>query len=284
MRITCESPYDFRLSWRMHEEFSGGSASPEGSLAAWWEDEPVSIRLRQAGRDPAVIEVSAEPTPRRGADFRRFIRAVLNADLRLEPFYRRLRRERSLRPLASSLHGLKPLRPPDIFQMMLTAVSEQQISVRAAQSIRDRLLRAFGTPAGDLIAFPRPRDIAPLDVEKLRACGLSRRKSEYLIELAGKMAAGEMDTGAWEGMPDQELIAMLRGQRGIGEWTAEYILMRGLGRMDVLPASDLGLRRAVGHYLAGGRDLSAREVRGILAPWAPWRGLTAFYLQAQYRA
>jgi DNA-3-methyladenine glycosylase II len=283
MRIVCEGPYDFRLSWRILSAFSGQSASRDGSLAMWWEDRPTAIFLRQTSQDPAVIELISDPIPKETRRFQKHLRTVLNADLALEPFYRRLRRDRTLRPIVNSLIGLKPFRPPDIFQMLVIAISEQQISMTAAYNIRERLLNSFGTTAGKLTAFPRPRDIAALEVDELRACGLSRRKAEYLIDLAQKVSAGEIDIDSWDDMPDDELIELLRSYRGIGEWTAEYMLVRGLGRTDAVPASDLGVRRVVGHYLADGKDLSPREVREILKPWAPWRGLTAFYLLSHYR-
>jgi DNA-3-methyladenine glycosylase II len=167
--------------------------------------------------------------------------------------------------------------------MLVIAVTEQQISMTAAHSIRERLLSSFGTAAGKLTAFPRPQDIASLQVDDLRGIGLSQRKAEYLLELARKVSTGEIDFDSWEDMPDDELVKLLRGHRGVGEWTAEYILVRGLGRTDVVPASDLGVRRVVGHYLAGGKDLSPQDVRELLEPWAPWRGLTAFYLLAHHR-
>ncbi len=154
-------------------------------MAIWWEDRPTSIFLKQTGRDPAVIELIADLVPRQTRHFHQLMRTVLNADLSLGPFYRQLRQDRTLRPIVNSLIGLKPLRPPDIFQMLLIAVSEQQISMQAARGIRERLLSSFGTPAGKLMAFPRPQDIASLKVEELRACGLSQRKSESLIESGG---------------------------------------------------------------------------------------------------
>jgi len=283
MRIICKSPYDFRLSWRMFSALSGQNASRDGSLAMWWEDRPTAIFLRQTSQDPAVIELIADPIPRQTRQFQQHLRAILNADLELEPFYRRLRRDKALRPVVNSLIGLKPFRPPDIFQMLVIAITEQQISMDAAHSIRERLLATFGTPAGKLTAFPRPQEIASLQAAELRACGLSQRKAEYLIELAGRVSSGEIDMASWENTPDDELIKLLSGYRGVGEWTAEYILVRGLGRIDVVPATDLGVRRVVGHYLAGEKELSAQEVRQLLEPWAPFRGLTAFYLLAHYR-
>ncbi len=267
----------------MLSDFSGQSASRDGSLAMWWEDNPTAIFLKQTSREPPVVELIADPMPREARRFQQHLRTVLNADLALEPFYRRLRRDKTLRPIVNSLIGLKPFRPPDIFQMLVIAITEQQISMTAAYNIRQRLLASFGTAAGRLTAFPRPRDIAALRVDELRGIGMSQRKAEYLIELAGDIEAGRVEMASWEEMPDGELLKLLRGYRGVGEWTAEYILVRGLGRMDVIPASDLGVRRVVGHYLADGKESSPEEVRKLLERWAPWRGLTAFYLLAHHR-
>ena len=102
MRIICESPYDFRLSWRMFSEFSGQSASREGSIALWWEDKPTSSFLKQTGQDPAVIELITDVMPRQTRQFQQLLRTVLNADLQLEPFYRKLRKDKTLRPVVNS--------------------------------------------------------------------------------------------------------------------------------------------------------------------------------------
>ena len=267
----------------MFSAFSGKSASPDGSLAMWWGGRPTAIYLKQTSLDPPVIEIIADPIPKEARRFQKHLRMVLNADLALEPFYKRLRRDRTLRPIVNSLVGMKPLCPTEKYQMLVIAITEQQISMTAAHRIRERLLASYGTAAGRLTAFPRPQDIAPLEPGKLRECGLSQRKAEYLIDLSRRIATGEIDLDSWDNMADEELMELLRRYRGIGEWTAEYILVRGLGRTDVVPAADLGVRRVVGHYLADGTDLTPQEVRDILAPWTPWRGLTAFYLLAHYR-
>jgi DNA-3-methyladenine glycosylase II len=283
MRIICAPPYDFWLSWSTFSAFSGRSVSERGAMALWWEGKPVSILLRQTGEDPPTVEIIAEPFPGDARRFQQLMRTMLNADLELEPFYRKARRDKTLRPVVNQLLGLKPVRPPDIFQMMVIALTEQQISMNAARRVRDNLVENYGYNMGRLIAFPRSSDIASLQVDDLRGCGLSSRKAEYLLELARKMESGEMGEQRWEGMTDEELIRLLRAHRGMGEWTAEYIMVRGLGRMDVVPASDLGVRRVVGKYLAGGEDLSAGEVRSLLEPWSPWRGLVCFYLLTHHR-
>ncbi len=283
MRIICAGPYDFALSWRLGAAYGGNSASERGSLAMWWDGKPTSVLLRQTSLDPPIIELIVEPMPRDARRFGEHMRGMLNAELALEPFYRKARRDKALHPLINAMIGLKPVRPPDIFQMLVIAVTEQQISLSAASSIRGRLVSAYGTRAGRLTAFPRPQDIANVPAEELASLGLSRRKAEYIVEFARALTRGDIDPAAWSGMPDEELAGQLRELRGIGEWTAEYLLLRGLGRMDAVPASDLGIRRVLGMYMGGGGVVSEEEARRMLKPWSPWRGLLAFYLLSCYR-
>lgn len=272
-----------RLSWGISSAFAGRSAGKTGEMAMWWEGRPTAVLMRQTALDPPGVEVRAEPAPARRNSFKRRMRDILNADLDLRPFYERARGDDRLTTVVEDLQGLKPLRPPDLFQMLVIALTEQQISMAAAARIRERILTSFGSRAGTLLVFPRPEDLARRSPRELRACGLSGRKAEYLVELSRKIVRGELDPATWEGMSDEDLARHLMDQRGVGEWTAEYVLVRGLGRLDVVPASDLGVRKAVGKYLGGGSSPSAREVREILRPWSPWRGLLAFYLLAHQR-
>jgi DNA-3-methyladenine glycosylase II len=230
-----------------------------------------------------VVEIKARPKPAAPQRFEGEMGKILNAKVALEPFYRRARQDKTLGPIVKRLRGLKPFRPPDLFQMMVIAITEQQISLAAARSIRDKVVKRYGTSIEGMPVFPRPQEIVPLSLDDLRACGLSTRKAEYIRGLAQMMESGEMDVESWSQLSDDELISLISGYRGFGEWTAEYILLRGLGRMDVIPAADIGIRRLVGIYMGKGERPSAVEVRKILEPWTPWRGLVAFYLMAAYR-
>jgi DNA-3-methyladenine glycosylase II len=283
MRITCDEPYDFTLSWSVFCAFSGRHASPDGALAMWWHDRPTAVFIHQGSLHPPVLDVVTEPFPAQSERFRARLREILHADLDLKPFYATAREHPVPRGVVSDLNGLKPIRPTEIFQMMVIAVSEQQVSMAAARSIRERILRTFGASIRGLTAFPRPEDLASRDVGELRAWGLSASKAEYMLLHAKAMADGEIDATAWEDMTDEELVRSLCELPGIGRWTAEYIALRGLGKMDVVPASDLGVRKAVGAYLAGGNVPSEAEVRDMLRPFSPWRGLAAFYLLAHRR-
>lgn len=158
----------------------------------------------------------------------------------------------------------------DPFHTLARSIVGQQISVKAAQAVWNRLLEALPavTPEYALAASTR----------ELLACGLSRRKVEYLADLAGHFASGRIVPARWETMDDEEVIAELVEVRGIGRWTAEMLLIFSLLRPDVLPVDDLGLQRGVSIGYRGGRKVSAIGLRRIAKLWSPWRSVATWYL------
>ena len=115
-------------------------------------------------------------------------------------------------------------------------------------------------------------------MRSLFACGLSHRKAEYIRDLARGVAAGTIDLDALRGMSDEAVRAFICALRGFGAWSADYILVRGLGRVDCIPFDDLGVRDVAGKYLGRGKRVSARSVERLIRPFAPYRGLAIFYL------
>jgi len=158
----------------------------------------------------------------------------------------------------------------DPFATLARSIVGQQISVKAAQAVWERLLAAVGrmTPPSAAEAGPR----------RLLACGLSRRKVEYLLDLAAHFASGAIVPERWQAMGDEQVIVELTEVRGIGRWTAEMFLIFNLLRPDVLPLDDLGLRRAVGLSYRRGREVSAGGIRRIAQAWQPWRSVATWYL------
>lgn len=186
-------------------------------------------------------------------------------------------------PVAKSLHGLKPLRPASLFEMVVIAITEQQLSLTAAFHIRSRLVARFGTPYAGLWIFPAPETLAETPLEDLMNCGLSRRKAEYIKSLAQRVADGNFDLDALAQKNDADAYVDLVKQRGLGPWSAQYILARGLGRHDCLPSDDVNLRRVVGRYFSRGLNLTPSQLEQALLPFAPFRGLAAFYLSVAAR-
>jgi DNA-3-methyladenine glycosylase II len=179
-----------------------------------------------------------------------------------------------LAPLVTRLRGFRPTLVLDPFEMLVTSVTAQQVSLRSAAAVRNRLIGRFGRRARCAWAFPVTGRLASASAEELTAIGFSRRKAEYVLELA---RAG-LDHEELARLPDAEVKARLVALRGFGEWSADWYLARHLGRPRAWPAGDLGLRRAVEWYCAGGRPLTTPEVRALGARFAPFENLSAHYL------
>lgn len=158
----------------------------------------------------------------------------------------------------------------DAFQTLARAIVGQQISVKAAQSVWNRVTAAVPAIA--------PQALLAAERAKLRACGLSDRKVEYLCDLARHFAEGTIRITHWPQMSDEEVIADLVQVRGVGRWTAEMFLIFNLLRPDVLPLDDLGLQRAVSVAYRCGRAVRPGGIRRIARAWQPWRSVATWYL------
>jgi DNA-3-methyladenine glycosylase II len=280
--ITVVEPYDFRLTLRTMRSFGPAETNhdPVLKLAARIVGSPTLIEVKLGPRDG----LKASSRPKRDDNrVRSIVQWVLFAELDLKPFYRITAGYPKLAFIADRLYGLKPSRPVSLFEMAVTAITEQQLSLTSAYKIRDRIVRRFGEAIEDRWVFPEPRDLANASLEDLRACGLSYQKSEYIRGLADKIATGNFDLDSLKLMDTDQARETIMNLRGFGRWSADYILVRGLARPDCVPTDDIGIQNVVGKYLGSGQRLSSQEVAEKLEPFRPYRGLLAFYLLAAYR-
>jgi DNA-3-methyladenine glycosylase II len=179
-----------------------------------------------------------------------------------------------------ALGALPRARPPLLdapFEALVTSITAQQVSLYAATRIRSRVVERFGEPVGFALAFPTPAALAAASEDDLRHLGLSTRKAEYVRGLGALVAEGVLDLEALRALPDAEVVARISAVRGLGVWTAEWFLLRSLGRADAFPAGDLGVRKVVG-ALDGGPIVSEAAARERSARWAPVRGLVTLLL------
>ena len=158
----------------------------------------------------------------------------------------------------------------DPFQTLARAIVGQQISVKAADSVWARF--------SDFARHVTPEHVATLELHALAACGLSRRKAEYLRDLAGHFADGRVEPARWAQMDDDAVIAELTDVRGIGRWTAEMFLIFSLRRPDVWPVDDIGLQKAVALHYLGGERPTPKVLRRQGERHAPWRTVATWYL------
>ncbi|GAA5785478.1 DNA-3-methyladenine glycosylase family protein [Chitiniphilus shinanonensis] len=158
----------------------------------------------------------------------------------------------------------------DVLLTLARSIVGQQISVKAADSIWQRLVALTGPLQGEALLGA--------DLVALRACGLSQRKVEYLLDLARHQVAGRLDSARLAAMDDEAVIAELTDIRGIGRWTAEMFLIFHLMRPDVLPLDDIGLLKAIALHYHDGERLSRREIVALGERWAPFRSVATWYL------
>ncbi|MDT4896690.1 MAG: DNA-3-methyladenine glycosylase [Acidobacteriota bacterium] len=178
---------------------------------------------------------------------------------------------------------------PDLFEALVISILLQQISTAVAMTLKRRFVEKFGESlmiAGETFhAFPRAAALATMNVDDLRALGLSGAKAISIIELARRMSGGELDEDELERLNNESLMARLTQLRGIGRWTAEWALMLHFGRTDVFPAGDLALRGFVVKYYNDGRLMTEREIRALAQMrWGKWASYAAVYFLAGMRA
>ena len=283
-------PFDFALSASI---FSGGDPQirsySEGSFRQVLRTRDGLLLATVTGTgaiDRPAVHLRLEPEPAKGEAKRETgetVRKIFNLDLDLAPFYEAIKGDTVMAALARRLRGLKPPRTPSVFESLVDSITEQQISLTAAISIERRIIRTFGDTLAvggrTYAAYPSPERLAAASPGELRACGLSGKKAEYISGIAGQVRDGSLDLeGHGPGEGTAEIIGELREIRGVGLWTAELTVLRGLSRLDAIPADDLGLRRSISAFYSGGSRIDAAGARRIAGGWGPWKGLASFYL------
>ena len=205
---------------------------------------------------------------------------LLGLELDLSKFYRLAAGDPFLHTLAARFRGLKPPRFPTLFECLVNAIACQQLTLTVGIRLLNRLAEAHGTApaAGMTRAFPVPTQLADLLPEALRPLGFSGAKSRSVVELAAGISSGMFDAAAIETLDDADALTALLRLRGVGRWTAEYALLRGLGRLHVFPGDDVGARNNLARWLNRREPLDYAGVQAAVRKWQPFAGLVYFHL------
>ncbi len=212
---------------------------------------------------------------------------LLGADQSLAPFYELGRADQAMAGLVEQFYGLHLPHTASVFEALVLAVLGQQISTNVARIIRTLLIETFGPSAefdGETYyAFPRPASIWASSPAELHTMKLTQRKSEYVHGLAGSALDPEMGLECLEELTDREIVEKLVALRGVGMWTAQWALIRAVGRPDALPLGDLALRRVVSRLFMDGEDVNDAKVEEIAQRWSPYRTYATVYLFSALR-
>jgi len=226
---------------------------------------PAKVPVKAAkGRKPELPEVDAVPLP---------VETVVDA---VRPAYwdeacaDLMKRDRILRKMIPTYGPAHLVSRGDPFITLARSIVGQQISVKAAQSVWERLVA--------LCPKVTPAQFLKAGTVQLAGCGLSKRKAEYITDLAEHFKAGTVHVNEWSAMDDEAVIAELTQIRGIGRWTAEMFLMFNLMRPNVLPLDDVGLINAISANYFSGEPVTRSEAREVAANWEPWRTVATWYM------
>ena len=258
--LAVPGPFDFTLTTERFRAFGVDRASlwHEGGLHLAVGGRELRLEAAPGGVDAAPLDRETEPD----------VRTVLGLAFELEPFYAWAAADEVLGPATCRLVGFRPTLARDPFEMIVGAITSQQVSLRSAGAMRNRFIERFGVQVGQAWAFPTREALAAASEEELFEAGFSRRKAEYTIGLA----RADLDLHDLALLPDDEVKARLVAVRGLGEWTAEWFLARHLARPNAWPWGDLALRKAVADLYGG---LDVREAR---ERFHPFENLSAHYL------
>ncbi len=222
------------------------------------------------------------------AEARLQVSRLLGVEDDLAPFYRMALADSHLAPFARGLRGLHLPQSVSIYEALILAILGQQISAQVARMLRALIIETYGPTAwfeGELYcAFPRPEAIAAAGVDGLRAIKFSARKAEYVIDISSGAASGELDLDSLRGRPSDEVVDALTSIRGVGPWTAHWLLIRSLGHADGFPYGDLALQRTMGLLVNGGGPMSPRDTLEYSERWLPFRSYVTTYLFAATRS
>jgi DNA-3-methyladenine glycosylase II len=209
---------------------------------------------------------------------------MLGLEHDLSDFYRLARGDSRLQKLANRLRGMKPVQYATVFEAFANAVAGQLVSLSAGMHVLNRVAQACGIPgdvngAEAMRSFPTATTIARSNPDALRALGLSRQKGEYMVGLA-RLAIDPKDRDfvSIAALADDEAIKRLSKIRGVGRWTAEYVMLRGFGRINIFPGDDVGGRNKLFQWLDDKSDPTYESVRIRLERWHPYGGLIYLHL------
>ena len=293
-RIQVPEPFDFDLTVRHQTYYRGRAGADLYADGAYYralrrpDGGAVAVRVSPGGEGWLDVSLPAGGSEADLALATDAVPRLLGFEADLPGFYARIAADPVLATTMGALHGLRPARAETVFEALVMAIAAQQISGAVARVIRHGLMVSYGTrlevDGHELHAFPAPETLVATGVDGLRAHKLSGRKAEYIHGIAEQTLDGAIDDARLGAMDDNEAIAALTSVRGVVRWTAQWVLMRALGRPDVLPEGDLALKRVVSELYFGGEPIEEQQLADFARErWSPYRGLATTYLFAHLR-
>jgi DNA-3-methyladenine glycosylase II len=293
--IYPKPPYDFDLSCRV---FSYEKPMPEVYEEGGWRRAirlgsgkliPVALQSIGTIEEPKIeMKTFQTATEQEEKELKKKLDELFSFSHDLTVLYAFMDKDPVLRDLKLKFYGLKAGSiGATVFESIIKSIIQQQISIRVAFSITNKMVTRFGEQieAEDITYydFPTAKRLAEATVEEIRQCGLSWRKAEYIKGIATKTADAEFDPEALRLLSNERVAETLKKFRGVGTWTAEMVLAAGLKRDAAVPAGDLGVRRTFSRFYSDNEILSETEVRRIAEEWREFTKDIVYYISCTER-
>jgi DNA-3-methyladenine glycosylase II len=248
---------------------------------------PVKVTVMQAGTSTepiisATLKSKRYITDQIQKDVKTLLQKMLGATIDLQPFYLLTDKNDILKSLIRQFLGVKPPRFPSIFEGLINSISCQEVSLDLGILLQNRLSENYGIRFIEdntiLYAFPGPEDLMEISEEDIRKLGNSYKKARAIKELATDVYYKKIGLTNLDNMKNNEAITYLSAIRGIGRWSAEYVLLRGLGRLDIFPGDDIGAQNNLQGLFCLDKKPNYEEIKKLTSCWHPYEGMIYFHL------
>lgn len=285
IQISLKPPVPFTLK---HIKRVYASRSDSSCL---WINDALYLVLLNKNNDPLLIKIEEFGTPNQPvllvttpSDFDCIpkISHLFSFQDDLKSFYFTIRSDPVMNQIVNQYYGTHIFHARSFFESAVIAILEQQISVQAANKIRGRFINQFGRGPIQFEgiafrAFPTPHDLLESSIDDIRSIGISMNKARAIHNLAQCLAEGSFQIQSLSPHFKDFSLKRIMALKGIGLWSAQYILTMGLAWSDVIAHGDLGLRKAISHYYKEGQPVSVEESHNFFKRFIPWRHIVGYY-------
>ena len=243
----------------------------------------LTVTQETTGIEPAlIVTMRSAAGDRTSEDIAPLVQQMLGLTIDLQPFYVLADGNELLRPLVEQFAGVRPPRFPSVFEALVNSIACQQVTLDLGILLLNRLSERFGQGIIDhgvaQHAFPAPADLAEATEETIRQLGFSHQKARAIRGLATDVVDDKLDLASLESMTNEEATEYLSTIRGIGRWSAEYVLLRGLGRLDTFPGDDVGAQNNLQRLFNLAHRPNYEQIRQLTSQWHPYAGVVYFHL------
>jgi len=244
--------------------------------------ELVLFKVKSSGKGLTIDFLNSTPSDQTQEHIKKFVREWFDLETDLIPFYKLAKKDELLKDLVKKHYGYRIIGQPDLFESLVWAVLGQQINLQFAYTLKQRFVENFGELLSwndqNYFLFPTPQEVTKLTDADLLPLQFSRQKSKYSVNIAEAFASGTISKEKLKGLPLQEAKEILMNVKGVGNWTANYALMKTFRYPDAFPLEDAGVHNAIKNLKRMKQKPSPAQVKRVFKNYKGWEAYATLYL------